>query len=56
MQQAHSHFIVADLFHRLSDGFSGAVLLYRDLAGMTDPAAYLQDLWWTLLVAGRQHL
>ena len=40
----------------ISEGFSGAVLLYGDLARMTDPAAYLQDLWSTLLGAGRQHL
>ena len=40
----------------ISEGFSGAVLLYGDLARMTDPAAYLQDLWSTLLGAGRQNL
>ena len=40
----------------ISDGFSGAVLLYRDLASLSDPDAYLQDLWTTLLQAGRQHL
>ena len=39
-----------------SDGFSGAVLLYKDLVTMDDPAAYLQDLWGALLAAGRQHL
>ena len=36
-----------------SDGFSGAVLLYRDLARMQDPAGYLQELWTTLLRAGQ---
>jgi ethanolamine utilization microcompartment shell protein EutS len=40
----------------MSDGFSGAVLLYKDLAAMDDPAAYLQHLWSTLLTAGRAHL
>lgn len=39
-----------------SEGFSGAVLLYRDLVTMDDPAAYLQDLWGTLLAAGQKHL
>ena len=39
-----------------SDGFSGAVLLYKDLAAMNDPAGYLQELWSTLLAAGQTHL
>jgi len=39
-----------------SEGFSGAVLLYKDLVAMNDPAAYLRDLWSTLLAAGRTHL
>ncbi len=39
-----------------SDGFSGAVLLYRDLVAMNEPAAYLQDLWATLLAAGQTYL
>ncbi len=39
-----------------SDGFSGALLLYRDLVAMNDPAACLQDLWSTLLAAGQTHL
>ena len=39
-----------------TEGFSGAVLLYRDLAAMGDPAAYLQDLWSRLLSAGQTHL
>ena len=39
-----------------SDGFNGAVLLYKDLAAMEDPHAYLQELWSTLLAAGREHL
>jgi hypothetical protein len=38
------------------EGFSAAVLLYKDLAGMADPAAYLQEVWSTLLSAGRSHL
>jgi hypothetical protein len=40
----------------VSEGFSGAVLLYRDLVAMEDPAAYLQDLWSRLLAAGQVHL
>lgn len=39
-----------------SGGFSGAVLLYRDLIATNDPAAYLQQLWSTLLAAGQIHL
>jgi len=39
-----------------SNGFSGAVLLYRDLVKMKDPAGYLQELWSTLLEAGQVHL
>ncbi|MDH3452449.1 MAG: DUF5996 family protein [Gammaproteobacteria bacterium] len=39
-----------------SEGFSGAVLLYKDLAATTDPAGYLLDLWTRLLTAGREHL
>ena len=39
-----------------SEGFSGAVLLYRDLVAVKDPAAYLQELWSTLLAAGLTHL
>jgi len=39
-----------------SDGFSGAVLLYRDLVATDDPAAYLQDLWSRLLAAGERYL
>jgi len=39
-----------------SDGFSGAVLLYKDLVAVADPAAYLQELWMTLLAAGQAHL
>lgn len=38
-----------------SDGFNGAVLLYSDLLTMADPSAYLQDLWASLLDAGRHH-
>ena len=39
-----------------SEGFSGAVLLYKDLVATADPAAYLLDLWNGLLAAGREHL
>lgn len=39
-----------------SDGFNGAVLLYKDLAAMADPHAYLLDLWSTLLAAGSEYL
>ena len=39
-----------------SDGFSGAVLLYRDLVASNDPHAYLLDMWTTMLDAGREHL
>ena len=39
-----------------SDGFSGAVLLYSDLARTAEPGAYLQTLWTSLLTAGRSHL
>jgi hypothetical protein len=38
------------------DGFSGAVLLYRDFAGMKDPVGYLRELWSILLQAGQVHL
>lgn len=39
-----------------SNGFNGAVLLYRDLIATKDPHAYLQDLWSTLLSAGSEYL
>ena len=39
-----------------TEGFSGAVLLYKDLVAVNDPAAYLKDLWSTLLAAGQAHL
>ena len=39
-----------------SEGFNGAVLLYRDLVTMQDPAAYLMDLWAGLLGAAREEL
>ena len=39
-----------------NDDFSGAVLPYKDLIAMDDPAAYLQGLWTTLLAAGQTHL
>ncbi len=39
-----------------SEGFSGAVLLYRRLLEETDPHNYLVGLWNDLLSAGRQHM
>ena len=39
-----------------SEGFTAAVLLYKDLAASADPAAYLQDLWSRLYAAGKSHL
>ena len=36
----------------MSEGFSGAVLLYGDLVATKDPAGYLQELWSILLEAG----
>ena len=39
-----------------SEGFSGAVLLYRTLLENADPAAYLVGLWNNLLSAGRQNM
>ncbi len=39
-----------------TDGFNGAVLLYRDLLSNTDPRGYLLDLWNGLLKAGREQL
>ena len=39
-----------------SEDFNGAVLLYNDLVAMNDPAAYLQELWTTLLAAGQTYL
>jgi hypothetical protein len=39
-----------------SEGFNGVVLLYKDLIATGDPAAYLQELWTTLLAAGQSQL
>ena len=39
-----------------SGGFNGAILLYKDLITMDNPAAYLQELWSILLAAGQTHL
>ena len=39
-----------------SEGFNGAVLPYRELMKSADPAAYLLDLWNTLLSAGREQM
>ncbi len=39
-----------------TEGFSGAVLLYRSLTQNTDPNGYLLSLWNTLLSAGRKHM
>ncbi len=38
-----------------SDGFSGAVLLYKDLVRSNDATSLLHELWSTLLGAGRAH-
>jgi len=39
-----------------SEGFSGAVLLYRTLLGNPDPGEYLVNLWNSLLSAGRRQM
>lgn len=39
-----------------SEGFSGAVLLYKSLTEHRDPNAYLLDLWRRLLYAGREYM
>ncbi len=39
-----------------SEGFSGAVLLYRRLLEESDPHKYLVSLWNDLLSEGRQHM
>ncbi len=39
-----------------SEGFSGAVLLYKSLLENSDANAYLLELWRGLLSAGREHL
>lgn len=39
-----------------TEGFNGAVLLYKNLIKSADPAAYLLDLWRTLMSAGREHM
>lgn len=39
-----------------TEGFTGAVLKYRDLVAMDDPADYLCTLWDRLIEAGRRHL
>jgi len=39
-----------------TEGFSGAVLLYRALVENEDPGDYLVSLWNSLLSAGRQHM
>ena len=39
-----------------TEGFSGAVLLYRTLMENTSPADYLFDLWNNLLATGRRNL
>ena len=39
-----------------SEGFSGAVVLYRDVVKHADPAAYLMDLWTRLIENGRTHM
>ncbi len=39
-----------------TEGFSGAVLSYRTLTGISDPGAYLLEVWRVLLSAGREHM
>ena len=39
-----------------TEGFNGAVLLYKTLIKSGDPNAYLLDLWQTLLSAGREQM
>ena len=39
-----------------SEGFNGAVLRYRDLVSLEDPHAALQELWRSLLDAGRTYM
>ena len=39
-----------------SNGFSGVVLLYRDLRAVEDPTGYLLDLWSGLYEAGKRYL
>lgn len=39
-----------------TEGFNGAVLLYRTLAESSDPKGYLLDLWAGLLSAGRDQM
>ncbi len=39
-----------------SEGFSGAVTRYADLLTVDDPAAYLLDLWTSLMQAARPSL
>lgn len=38
-----------------SEGFSGAVLLYRTLIERSDPQAYLLDVWSRFIAVGREH-
>ena len=42
--------------HWHTDGFRGAVLLYRRLTQESDPHAYLARVWHGLLADGRRHL
>lgn len=39
-----------------TEGFSGAVLLYKTLMKSSDPNTYLLDLWRSLLSAGREQM
>lgn len=39
-----------------TEGFNGAVALYKDVAATKDSHAYLLDLWSVILDAGRKHL
>lgn len=39
-----------------ADGFTGVVVPYAEVAGCADPSRYLQDLWATVLNAGRDRM
>lgn len=39
-----------------TDGFNGAVLTYQTLQDTSDPGAYLQNFWSSLLASGQHHM
>ncbi len=39
-----------------TDGFTGVVVAYAQVAGRADPGGYLQNLWATVLNAGRERM